>query len=123
MGAESHADQPRRARFWNYRRAGQAEAVLFALVEGHKKNATLRAKNDALTEYQKDVYEAALDVLGLPSDYLDLGRPASDETQARPCGQPACDRTTPCEAGRSGWCAHPDAEDGLAAPRDEQARS
>lgn len=29
------------------------------------------------------------------------------------CGQPACDRLSPCSAERSGWCAHPDAEDGF----------
>lgn len=29
------------------------------------------------------------------------------------CDQPACDRTEPCSAERSGWCAHPDAQDGF----------
>jgi hypothetical protein len=34
-------------------------------------------------------------------------------TTKRPCDQPACDRLEPCEAECSGWCAHPDSDDGL----------
>lgn len=47
-----------------------AEAVLGWLVEGHKRNATT-SKNDNLTEWQKDAYRAALDLLELPPDYLE----------------------------------------------------
>jgi hypothetical protein len=33
-------------------------------------------------------------------------------TTKRRCDQPACDRSEPCSAERSGWCAHPNSDDG-----------
>jgi hypothetical protein len=34
-------------------------------------------------------------------------------TMKQECDQPACERVEPCDAERSGWCAHPHSDDGF----------